>query len=107
MCTVFTDFILFLIFVETQIAISLEFYMELLHVLERLGGFLFYVFAGVEIITILCCCLYAKMSSWAFWGGRLVASCSWLLSGLVFIVLAGVQIMTISSYSLYAEMLQN
>ena len=43
------------IFFWAQIAISLVFYKEVLHFLERFWGLIFYVFAGVEFITIFSC----------------------------------------------------
>ena len=75
------------------------------------SGGSFYVFAGVEIMSISC--YMPEMlsnSSWRPWGllGLLGGSLGCLLVWwLFFIVLAGVQIMTIFCSGLYAQMLQN
>ena len=45
-----------MLFLEAHIANK-----DLLHFLERLGGIFFYVFAGVEIMTIFCYSIYAKL----------------------------------------------
>ena len=57
----YTDFTIALFCLNAQIAISLRFYTELLHFLESIWGSILYVFAGVEIMTIFCYSLYAKM----------------------------------------------
>ena len=44
---------------DAQIAISLGWYKDLLHFLGSCS--IFYVLAGVEIMTIFCYILYAKM----------------------------------------------
>ena len=109
-CTLFyTEFIVFLLFLDAQNPRSLGCYKEILHFLQSVLGSLVYVFACVKIMTIFCYSLPFKMFQdsfgwdsgvfWAFWGGLLVA--------VFFIVLAGVQIMTIFSRSLSSKVLQN
>ena len=49
------------------IAISLGFYQEMLNVLERFGGDIFYIFAGVEIMTIFSRSLYSNVLPNSFW----------------------------------------
>ena len=62
-----TDAIIFLILLDAQIAISLGFYMELLHFIERHGVVIFYVCAGVDGFLLQ---IIAKMLQNLFWWPR-------------------------------------
>ena len=115
--TFYKDFIILLVLLDARLAISLGFYKEMLKFLERVGGDIFCVFAGVknnEDFLLLQLTfqnapklILVTQAPFGPSGRLFAASCSWLIWGGFFIVLAGVQIMTIFSMSLSSRVLQN
>ena len=103
---VLKDVIVFLPFLESQIAISLGLDRDLVHFLETFWEVLCYDFASVKIMTMFCYSLPSQMLRNSFWRpcvfsglleGLLVVFGSRLVWGCFFIVLAGIQTMTIFS----------
>ena len=59
--TFFIVFILFHVFLDAYIAISLGLYKELLHLVASVWGIIFYVFAGAKIMMIFSRSLSSKV----------------------------------------------
>ena len=91
LCICYLVFILFLVFLDPQTPRSLGSYRDFLHCLERFGTDIFYVFAGVNIMTILCYSSLLKMLQNSFrWPWRLLGVLGESLGSLLFLVCLGI-----------------